>query len=218
MDYSEKVIVLDTETTNNLDDPICYDVGFAVVNYTGKVYETFSFAVADIFLDKELMSYAYFVDKVPQYWEEIRTGKRQLKQFRTIKSIFREVCQKYSVNKVYAHNARFDYRSCTLTQRYLTNSKSRYFFPCGTEIHDTLKMARTILKNNDNYGEFCYNNDYLTSRGQRRYTAEIIYRYITGQNDFSEEHKGIDDVLIEKELLRYFSSIAPDTESALWSK
>ena len=63
-----------------------------------------------------------------------------------------------------------------------------------------------------------YNNDYLTAKGQRRYTAEIIYRYITGENDFSEEHKGIDDVLIEKELLRYFSSIAPDTESALWPK
>ena len=218
MDYSEKVIVLDTETTNSLDDPICYDVGFAVVDYTGKVYETFSFAVADIFLDKELMSYAYFVDKVPQYWEEIRTGKRQLKRFRTIKSIFREVCQKYNVTKIYAHNARFDYRSCTLTQRYLTNSKYRYFFPYETEIHDTLKMARTILKNDDNYGEFCYNHDYLTAKGQRRYTAEIIYRYITGENDFSEEHKGIDDVLIEKELLRYFSSIAPDTKSALWSK
>ena len=218
MDYLEKVIVLDTETTNSIDDPICYDVGFAVVDYTGKVYETFSFAVADIFLDKELMSYAYFVDKVPQYWEEIRTGKRQLKRFRTIKSIFRKVCQKYNVTKIYAHNARFDYRSCTLTQRYLTNSKYRYFFPYGTEIHDTLKMARTILKNDDNYGEFCYNYDYLTAKGQRRYTAEIIYRYITGENDFSEEHKGIDDVLIEKELLRYFSSIAPDTESALWSK
>ena len=73
MDYSEKVIVLDTETTNSLDDPICYDVGFAVVDYTGKVYETFSFAVADIFLDKELMSYAYFA-KALNWWAMLKQG------------------------------------------------------------------------------------------------------------------------------------------------
>ena len=31
----EKYIMLDTETTNSLDDPICYDVGFAVVDRDG---------------------------------------------------------------------------------------------------------------------------------------------------------------------------------------
>lgn len=217
IDFDEKVIVLDTETTNNIDDPICYDVGFAVVDFFGNVYETKSFAVADVFLDKELMASAFYLDKVPTYWEEIRQGKRELRRFSTIKRELKKVCEKWGVTKIFAHNARFDNRSCNLTQRYLTCSKYRYFFPCGIEIHDTLKMARQILKNDDDYGAFCYENDYLTKRGQRRYTAEIIYRYITGENDFSEEHKGIDDVLIEKELLRYFAKKNPEVESALWS-
>ena len=47
----EKIIVIDTETANTIDDPLCYDVGFAVIYRTGKVYETHSYVIADIFLD-----------------------------------------------------------------------------------------------------------------------------------------------------------------------
>lgn len=67
MNMNEKIIVLDTETTNSIDDPFCYDVGFAVVDMQGNVIEQHSYVVADIFLDKELMASAYFSDKIPQY-------------------------------------------------------------------------------------------------------------------------------------------------------
>ena len=33
-----------------------------------------------------------------------------------------------------------------------------------------------------------------------RETAEILYRYISGNNDFVEVHKGYEDILIEKEI------------------
>ena len=45
-------IVFDTETTNGFDDPICYDVGWAVFNDSGAVLQTRSFVIADIFLDE----------------------------------------------------------------------------------------------------------------------------------------------------------------------
>ena len=35
----KKYIVLDTETTNSLDDPMAYDIGFAVIDEFGAVYE-----------------------------------------------------------------------------------------------------------------------------------------------------------------------------------
>ena len=86
-----KFLVLDTETTNTIDDPFCYDVGFAVVDAAGNVYETHSYVIADIFLDSELMTYAYFAEKVPQYWEDIKSGKRTLRRFKTVKYILRDV-------------------------------------------------------------------------------------------------------------------------------
>ena len=106
--------------------------------------------------------------------------------------------KKYNTNIVIAHNARFDYRSTAKTQRYLTKSKYRYFLPYGTEIWDTLKMAREVLKNDVDYDNFCYNNNYLTKRGCKRYTAEILYRFFTGDNKFVESHTGLEDVTIER--------------------
>ena len=216
--FSQKIIVVDTETTNSIDDPICYDVGFAVVDALGNVYEKHSYVVAEIFLDEELMSSAYFIDKIPQYWDEIKAGKRKLAKFSTIRFKFAEVCQKYGIKIVTAHNARFDYRSLNLTQRFLTSSKYRYFFPYGVEIWDTLKMSREVLNKNEKYGEFCYNNDFLTKRLCKRFTAEIIFRFITGCLDFEESHTGLEDVLIEKEIFAYCVKAKPEINGALWSK
>ena len=190
--------MLDTETTNSLDDPICYDVGFAVVDKEGAIYETHSFVVAEVFLNEELMASAYFIEKVPQYWEDIKKGTRKLAKFNTIRKVLAETMKKYNTNIVIAHNARFDYRSTAKTQRYLTKSKYRYFLPYGTEVWDTLKMAREVLKNDVDYDNFCYNNNYVTKRGCKRFTAEILYRFFTGDNDFVESHTGLEDVTIEK--------------------
>lgn len=211
-------VVVDTETTNSIEEPICYDVGFAVVDGKGNVYERFSFVVAEVFLDEQLMSSAYFIDKVPKYWEEIKQGKRKLAKFSTIRFKFAEICRKYQIKIVAAHNARFDYRSLNLTQRFLTSSKYRYFFPYGVEIWDTLKMSREVLKTDDEYGEFCYNNDFLTSRLCKRFTAEILFRFITGCLDFEEAHTGLEDVLIEKEILRFCLERKPTINGALWEK
>ena len=84
-----KYIVLDTETTNSLDDPITYDIGWAVIDENGEVYETASYVVADVFLDRELMESAYFADKIPQYWEDIENGERILARFKT-KNLFKK--------------------------------------------------------------------------------------------------------------------------------
>ena len=194
----EKYIMLDTETTNSLDDPICYDVGFAVVDKKGSIYETHSFVVAEVFLNEELMESAYFIEKVPQYWEDIKKGTRKLAKFNTIRKVLAETMKKYNTNIVIAHNARFDYRSTAKTQRYLTKSKYRHFLPYGTEVWDTLKMAREVLKNDVAYDNFCYDNNYVTKRGCKRFTAEILYRFFTGDNDFVESHTGLEDVTIEK--------------------
>lgn len=213
---NEKFIVLDTETTNSIDDPIVYDIGFAVVDIEGNVYETHSYVVADVFLDKDLMASAYFIDKVPQYWEEIKNGSRLLRKYSTIRFILHDVCKQWNVKKIFAHHARFDYRSTTLTQRYLTNSKYRYFMPYGVEIWDTLKMARAILKDNDEYANFCYDNEYFTKGMQRRYTAEIIYRFLNNDVDFVENHTGLEDVMIEKEIMAFCFAADPKVNGKLF--
>ena len=136
----------------------------------------------------------------------------------TDEKAFADCVKRNNVKIILAHNARFDYRSLNLTQRYLTSSKYRYFFPFGVEIWDTLKMSRMVLNGVDEYGEFCYSNNYLTKRLCKRFTAEIIYRFITGNIDFEESHTGLEDVLIEKEIFVYCISIMPEIDGALWAR
>lgn len=210
------VMMIDTETTNDIDCPIVYDVGYQIFTLGGGILCERSFVNADVFLDKGLMESAYFAEKIPSYWDEIKAGKRMLKKWFNIKRIIAEDCKKYGVEIACAHNAAFDNRAMNTTQRYITTSKNRYFLPYGVEWWDTLKMVRSILKNDDAFGEFCYENDYLTSRGCRRYTAEIVYRFISGCVEFEEEHKGLDDVKIEREIFTFCLEKCPEINGKLW--
>lgn len=201
----QKFIVFDTETTNSLDDPFVYDIGFCVVDRFGRVYEKHSYLIAEIFLDKDLMQSAYYAEKIPKYYKKLDQGIISFKKFSTVQKILKDTMRKYSTNIIVAHNARFDYRATTTTQRYLTNSKKRFFYPYGSEIWCTLKMARQALGESDHYKEFCDEYGYYTKHKypQKRFTAEILYRYITGEDEFIEEHTGLSDTLIEKEILRF---------------
>lgn len=215
---NRNIIVLDTETANSLEEPIAYDIGFAVIDTeNGDILEEHSFAIAEIFLDKELMNSAYYKEKIPQYWKEIKKGTRKLVKFETARRILYQTIKKYNVNVIAAHNARFDNRSTNLSRRYLTSSKYRFFLPYGKiEIWDTLKMAREVMKENEDYTRFCLENNYMTKKNQKRFTAEILYRYLTGNNDFEEEHRGIDDVRIEKEIFMYCLGVKPEIDGRLW--
>lgn len=212
----EKFIVLDTETTNDIECPLVYDVGFAVIDKNGCVYEKHSFVVADVFLDKELMESAFFSEKIPMYWEQIKKGDRTLTSFFNVRRTLAKVMAEYDIDTVIAHNARFDYISTATTQRYLTKSKYRYFFPYGTKVWDTLKMARETFKDDEKYCEFCTENNYKTSNNSNRYTAEILYRFLTDDNSFIESHTGLEDVLIEKEIFVECVRRNPEIDGKLW--
>lgn len=197
-------ILMDTETANGLDCPMNYNTAWSVIDQHGNVYEDFNFINRDIFFDTpELMQTAYYADKIPQYLEQIKRGEIKVATWYEIRKAFRDCCEKYHIKAVIAHNAQFDYRSCTMTQRYETCSKYRYFFPKDVEIWDTLAMARDVIATMPTYQKWCNNNGYITKSGQPRLTAEIIYRFITKDADFTEEHKAMEDVAIEREIFWY---------------
>lgn len=219
-------VVLDTETCpidKDLNEVtpsnmFTYDFGYAIVDKRGKVYEKRSFVLADIFLDeKALMKSAYYSNKIPKYWEDIKNGSRTLTTFANARKTFLADLKKYGVEEAYAHNMRFDYGTLNTTQRWLTKSKFRYFFPKNIVICDTLKMARQVLGKMPTYRKFCEENGYLTKNGQLRFTAEIIYRFISKDNDFVESHTGLEDVMIEKEILAYCFRQHKKMERRLWA-
>lgn len=194
-------LTIDTETANGFDDPIVYDIGGCIHDKEGNVMETFSFVIYETFFGmRELMETAYYAKKIPQYLEDISNGKRKVVRYSTAKKYIRQLCEKYSVKAIIAHNMRFDYRATTRTQRYLTKSKYRFFLPYGIELWDTLKMAKDTICKQKTYQRWAKTNGYVTKNGSVQATAEVLYKYISGDNNFQEEHTGLADVLIEKEI------------------
>lgn len=207
------VLVLDTETANTIQDGdkldmsnvLVYDCGWAVVDTKGNIYETASFVNRDIFCDeRDLMRSAYYNWKIPRYIEEIASGQRKMASTYEIRKAMLDTIEKYGIKEVAAHNARFDYNALNVTQRYTTSSRYRYWFPFDSvEIWDTMKMAQDVICKMPTYKKFCQEHGYVLKNGAVRKTAEILWRFISGDNEFEESHTGLEDVLIETEIMWY---------------
>ena len=216
IDRDDSILMLDTETANDIDCPLVYDVGYQIFSLNDGVKCERSFVNADIFDDEQLMNSAYFKEKIPQYIKDIADGKRKIAPWAYIKKVIASDCKKYGVKYACAHNAAFDNRALNVTQRYQTTSKHRYFLPFGIKWLDTLKMARSVLSQMPTYRRFCEENGYITKNNQCRYTAEIIYRYITKDNNFIESHTGLEDVEIEAQIFAYCVRQHKKMEKLLW--
>lgn len=203
---------LDTETCNgimsgdrlDLSQSLVYDIGWVITDRQGRIYVERSFVIYETFVGmKDVMKSAYYAEKIPMYWEQIKSGQRKLVRFSTMYRTFLSDLKEWNCKAVFAHNARFDVNALNNTIRYLTKSKKRWFFPYGTEVWDTLKMARQTIGKQKSYRKWCFRNNYVTKHRtpQVRLTAEILYRYISGCYDFDESHTGLEDVQIETKIL-----------------
>ena len=129
-------------------------------------------------------------------------GRRKVMNTWQIYKLIRVLCEQYDIKACIAHNARFDIKVTNATLRYQTKSKRRWFFPYNMPIWDTMKMANDTICKQKRYKEFCEKNGYMTNHAvpQVRKTAEVLWRYITGDNTFEESHTGLEDVAIEAQI------------------
>ena len=224
MRTTEKFIVLDVETANDTVDALTYDIGFIVADRHGNIYESHSFCVYDIYCcEKELMQSAYYAKKLPLYEEGLKNGEYKLVKFSTVKNLIWQLMKEYNITKVFAYNCNFDRNALTKTQRWLTKSKYRYFFPYETEFCDIWNFACSTICQQKGYKNFCELNGYISNRGNNyRSSAECVYQFITNQNTFEELHQGLADVYIEYEiLLKCYAThkkVETDIDRLCWRK
>lgn len=198
----EKFIVLDVETANDIPDTFTYDVGFVVADRSGKIYHEHSFVVSDIFIkEKELMQSCYYVNKLPLYEKRIADNEVKVASIFTVRRLIAKYIAEYNIKRVYAYNASFDRNALNTTQRYLTKSKYRWFFPYGIEICCIWHMACQTICNRMDYCLYCAKNGFYSKKGNMTTNAETVYKYLVKDKDFEEEHTGLADVRIELKIL-----------------
>ena len=111
------------------------------------------------------------------------------------------VFEKYNIKAVCAYNASFDTKALNTTQRYLTNSKYRYFLPYGTEVYCIWHMACQVICTQKRYIKFCLDNGFVSESGNIKTSAETVFAYMTKNEKYEECHTGLQDVLIETQIM-----------------
>lgn len=198
-----KILIIDTETANKVEQPLPYDVGYCIYDTErDKVLIERSYVVAEIFLDKEMMNSAYYAKKIPLYENGLREGSREMRRLLTIRKQIKEDLREYDCDTIAAYNLGFDKRACNNDVRFITSSMVRWFFPFGVKMMDIWTMACTSFLRSKWFIKWAERNGMISPAGNLKTSAEVAYRYITKNAEFEEEHTGLEDVRIETEILR----------------
>lgn len=190
------IVVFDTETIS-LEKPFCYNIGYTIVNTESreKLVKR-DYVVEQIWHNPMLFITAYYADKRENYVKAMRSRK-------TIMAKYGYICQamirdfiKYEVVGAYAFNSPFD------DKVFAYNSD---WFKCNNPfdnmpIFDIRGYVHHFMID-DNFKAFCEEHGYFTDSGNYSTTAEVMYRYLTGNTDFIEDHTALSDSEIEADIL-----------------
>jgi hypothetical protein len=191
-------IVLDVETTGDVNNALVYDLGYIVCDLKGNVYEKRSYVINDIFFkEEEKMRSAYYVDKLPQYYKGLADKKWEKIDFIDMWKEFNEIVEKYGVTSVCAYNCDFDKRALNNTMKYLSNGFKTWFFPYGLEFECIWSQFCQTYANTIKYIKWAIENNQVSPSGNVKTNAECAYNYLMGRTDFEECHTGLEDVKIE---------------------
>ena len=203
-------LVVDVETANSTEQALTYDVGFSVCDKQGRVYESRSYAISDIFFDEkkiygntELMDSAYYAQKLPQYYDGMCSGAWKVAPLLVVRKEIHQLMKEYNISVVCAYNCHFDKSALNTTLRYVSKSALRWFFPYNTEFYCIWNMACQTICKQKNFLKFCLENGLYSASGNCKTSAEVVWAYLTDNVDFEEKHTGLEDVKIEVQIMAH---------------
>ena len=202
-------LVIDTETAPMRKVPmhlmaansLVYDMGGVVRDTkTGEIVHSFSFIIADTFYNNTMMQSAYYANKLPQYHEGVAKGLWTSVSFKYAYDYIHNIIAQYGIKTVWAYNAQFDMATLNNTINHYSNGWVTDFFPSHVTVKDVWTRCANIT-GTKKYVSYCIDNGYLTTNGNPKTSAEIVYRYLTQNHNFIEAHTALNDAEIEAFIL-----------------
>ena len=190
------IVVFDTETTS-VNKPFCYNIGYCIVEVeTGETLLKRDYVVEQVWHNPMLFTTAYYAEKREKYVKAMRSRKTELSKYGYIcRAMIRDFIA-YDVKGAYAYNSPFDDGVFTYNSDWYKCVNPFDNMP----IFDIRGYAHRFIVD-DNFKEFCEENGYFTESGNYSTTAETVYRYLTGNTDFIEDHTALSDSEIETDIL-----------------
>lgn len=205
-----KFIVLDTEATRTGtvstarlgEGARVYDLGYIVADPSGSVYEEKRLIISDTFLDAGAMRSAYYANKIPAYYAALANNTAQLVTMHEAFKMLRADIRAYDVRDVWAYNARFDRDALNSTLAHVSDGWQTWALPYGAKWRDIMRAFETAIYPTKKYAAWAADQrgGYGKS-GKPRKTAELAYRYISGEDDYIEEHTALSDARDELAIL-----------------
>lgn len=195
------VAVIDTETTKN---GYVYDFGAAIMNIgTGEVIDSMNTIIAETFNNVSVMATSYYACKIPAYIEAINAGELEVLPFSECFKRFSSLLESYNVRSIWAYNMAFDFKALNKTIAELSNGFVISFFPDRVKCYDLMSSAINLVGNTRRYQKWAIAHDFVTPTGRARATAETIFRFISDDASFVEEHTALSDAIIEADILAH---------------
>lgn len=199
-------ILLDTETVSKQGETLVYDLAWLVIDNNGNVIEEHNFIIDEVYSDFPTLFDSQFItySKYQWYSDALAHGMLEsVSAFDALNALYLSMCE-YNVSFVTAYNVPFDLRAIneTCKQFDVLNPLDVYERLTGVslDIMDLWRLAKSHIVTKP-YEQFCADNGFLTDKHKKAKTsAEIVYRWISDDVDFTEDHTALSDCLIEVEI------------------
>lgn len=190
------IVVFDTETVS-LEKPFCYNIGYTIRDTeTRAELVKRDYVVEQVWHNPMLFITAYYADKREGYVSAMRSRKTLMDKYGYIcRTMIRDFIT-YKVEGAYAYNSPFDDKVFNFNSDWYKCANPFDNIP----IFDIRGYVHNFLLDSD-FFDFCDKYGYYTDAGNYSTTAETVFRYITNNIDFIEDHTALSDSEIEAEIL-----------------
>jgi hypothetical protein len=192
------ILVFDTETAN-LEKPFCYNVGYVIYNTDEqKVVLARDYVVEQVWHNTMLFTTAYYSNKREIYVSRMRGKTATLDKWGYIcQRMYRDIVE-FEIKDAYAYNSKFDEGVFAFNCDWFKTIN-----PLDTiAVHDIRGYVCEFLVDDD-YKKYCEEKQLFTESGNYSTTAEAVFRYVSKNDEFIEEHTALADSRIEWEILKF---------------
>lgn len=195
---SKKIMVLDVEGMSTARP---YNIGFLIADKHGNILQEKNFAILSCiwenlehcFSAKEMTH-----DNIKEILVDIDSENRKY-NYLGIKEAKKEILStilEFKVKEIWAYNCAFD--KGALSRLFGDDFSTICELVTFYDIIPAILFTKLLTKK---YVKFCQQNGFVTEKGNIQTKAEIVYKYLTNDISFVEEHTGLADCKIEYNIL-----------------
>jgi hypothetical protein len=193
------ILVFDTETAN-LEKPFCYNLGYVIFNTDeGKVVLKRDYVIEQVWHNTMLFTTAYYANKRELYVSRMKGRTAIMDKWGYVcQRLYRDIVE-FEITDGYAYNSGFDEKVFEFNCEWFKTINPLD----NIKVHDIRGYVMDKIAFTERYKEFCEHHQLLTESGNYSTTAETVYRYVSGNHDFVEEHTALADSEIECYILKF---------------